>query len=98
MDSYIASFPFPGSLDSALAVVGRLFPVGRGLFEDKVSNFWCSLNIVFKIKDLVPSERLFLFSAGITLALGLVPNLDLFVRPSARNFVRALCNLSLIHI
>ena len=82
-------------MDGSLAVLGRLFPVGRGLFEDKVSNFWCSLNIVFKIKDVLPSERLLVLSAGLTLVISLVPNLDLFRRPSGKNFLRALANTSL---
>lgn len=30
----------------------RIFPFARGLFEDKVANFWCALNIVFKIRNL----------------------------------------------
>jgi alpha-1,3-glucosyltransferase len=46
----------------------RIFPFARGLFEDKVANFWCALNTVFKIRNLstlVPLPRLALY---ITLA------------------------------
>lgn len=28
----------------------RIFPFARGLFEDKVANFWCALNVLFKLK------------------------------------------------
>jgi alpha-1,3-glucosyltransferase len=32
--------PFLIPVEGALSVVERIFPVGRGLFEDKVANFW----------------------------------------------------------
>uniref|UniRef100_A0AAQ6IVH6 Alpha-1,3-glucosyltransferase n=1 Tax=Anabas testudineus TaxID=64144 RepID=A0AAQ6IVH6_ANATE len=37
--------PFLSDPDQALQVVRRIFPVARGLFEDKVANAWCSLNV-----------------------------------------------------
>lgn len=30
-------------------VFARIFPVWRGIFEDKVATFWCTLNIVIKL-------------------------------------------------
>lgn len=30
----------------------RIFPFARGLFEDKVANAWCALNVVVKLRDL----------------------------------------------
>jgi len=43
---------FVGVTDTILcpAVVRRLFPFSRGLFEDKVSNLWCIGDIVFKFR------------------------------------------------
>ena len=35
-----------------LQVVHRCFPFARGLFEDKVANFWCFLNTMYKLKQL----------------------------------------------
>lgn len=32
------------------AVVVRLFPVGRGLYEDKVASIWCAVDPVLKMK------------------------------------------------
>ena len=29
-------------------VIHRMFPFKRGLFEDKVSNFWCATNLIIK--------------------------------------------------
>lgn len=31
--------------------IHRIFPFARGLFEDKVANFWCAINIVIKLRD-----------------------------------------------
>lgn len=33
-------------------VISRMFPFSRGLFEDKVANFWCALNTVYKVRKL----------------------------------------------
>ena len=32
-------------------VFTRIFPVHRGIFEDKVATFWCVLNMVYKLKN-----------------------------------------------
>lgn len=39
-----------GSLNSLMQVVHRIFPIYRGVFEDKVSNVWCIVNVFMKIK------------------------------------------------
>uniref|UniRef100_A0A8C1IE75 Alpha-1,3-glucosyltransferase n=1 Tax=Cyprinus carpio TaxID=7962 RepID=A0A8C1IE75_CYPCA len=53
--------PFLSDPKQPLQVLHRLFPVGRGLFEDKVANTWCSLNVLIKIKTLLSREtQLFL--------------------------------------
>ena len=63
----------------------RCFPFARGLFEDKVANFWCALNTVFKLKKfegLVPLPRLSLFATFIavlpsSLVIGAIPKKSL---------------------
>lgn len=42
--------PWLNSTENALQVVHRIFPIGRGVFEDKVANFWCSFNVIYKLK------------------------------------------------
>ncbi|ORX35940.1 glucosyltransferase [Kockovaella imperatae] len=37
--------PFP---EAILQVLHRMFPFARGIFEDKVANFWCASNVVIK--------------------------------------------------
>ena len=41
-----------GGVPVLLQAIHRIFPFARGLFEDKVANAWCALNIVVKLRDL----------------------------------------------
>ncbi len=76
-------------------VLTRIFPVKRGLFEDKVSNFWCALNVVFKLKATYQPDLLALLSAVATLAFALPPNLVLFKNPRPGQMIWTLLNTSL---
>lgn len=87
--------PFLFNLENLIQVLHRQFPVARGVFEDKVSNVWCALNVVFKFKtrlDNYQMMRLCLFS---TLSAILPSSVDLFLRPNLKKFVLALINSSL---
>lgn len=41
-----------------LQIVHRMFPFARGLWEDKVANVWCALNVVVKLKTLFSGQQL----------------------------------------
>ncbi|KAL7342823.1 glucosyltransferase [Rhodotorula toruloides] len=57
--TFLALFaPFLTSLSSFLQAIHRIFPFARGLFEDKVANAWCALNVVVKLRDLAPVSTL----------------------------------------
>jgi len=58
----------------------RIFPFSRGLFEDKVANFWCTLNIVVKLK-LYGLERLQRAALFATLGAITPPCLVIFLKP-----------------
>lgn len=58
----------------------RVFPFARGLFEDKVANFWCALNTVIKLKVYDP-EILQRASLLATLAAISPPCLIIFLAP-----------------
>ncbi|KAF1794690.1 Glycosyl transferase, ALG6/ALG8 [Phytophthora cactorum] len=46
-------------------VVHRIFPFGRGLFEDKVANFWCIADFVLKIRrNVTPALQMRLWYSG----------------------------------
>ena len=88
--------PFLSSAESALQVVSRIFPFARGVFEDKVANFWCTLNILVKIKTLLPVSTMAAVSLATTFGLSMVSNLHLFSRPTVNNFLVSLVNTSIV--
>ena len=67
-------------VEQLVQIVHRIFPFARGLFEDKVANFWCALNVIVKVKKY-PAPLLQRASLLATLASILPPNLVLFLRP-----------------
>ncbi|XP_067935151.1 dolichyl pyrophosphate Man9GlcNAc2 alpha-1,3-glucosyltransferase-like [Watersipora subatra] len=78
--------PFLNSQDTIKSVLLRLFPFSRGLFEDKVSNFWCALNVVYKIRKYIAQPQIVSLCAMTTL-LSITPaSVKLFMQPTARNF------------
>lgn len=88
--------PFLRDVSDVLQVLHRMFPVSRGLFEDKVGNLWFCLNIPFKLKTNYPIEHLLKLSAVSTLIMTLPAGLHLMFRPSIRAFKYALVNSSMI--
>lgn len=66
-------------ISAILDPISRIFPFARGLFEDKVANFWCASNVVFKWKNWASSAFLIKLSAVLT-ALGFLPNVLVFLR------------------
>ena len=61
-------------------IVHRVFPFARGLFEDKVANFWCALNVVIKLRTY-PAEYLQRASLLATLVAIAPPCLIIFANP-----------------
>ncbi|KAF7987103.1 hypothetical protein HWV62_289 [Athelia sp. TMB] len=66
-------------LSTILDPITRIFPFNRGLFEDKVANFWCSSNVVFKWKNWIERDVLVKLSTGLT-ALGFFPSVVGLIR------------------
>lgn len=59
-------------ISSILDPITRIFPFNRGLFEDKVANFWCATNVVLKWRRWASQDLLVKLSAALT-ALGFLP-------------------------
>lgn len=82
-------------LDPVLRVFRRIFPFNRGLYEDKVANFWCTTGVVIKWTKLLPVDRL-LQLCTLTTLLGFLPSgLLLLWRPTKDGFLHCLCISSL---
>eukprot|EP00439_Symbiodinium_sp_Y106_P045532 s4048_g5.t2 len=58
---------------AVLQVLHRMFPFARGLYEDKVANFWCSISVVLKVHRLLPAAHVPRLCAAATL-LALLPS------------------------
>lgn len=48
--------PYIDKMDSILKVYRRIFPLNRGIYEDKVANFWYCLSILIKVKKFNSSK------------------------------------------
>ncbi|XP_075472047.1 dolichyl pyrophosphate Man9GlcNAc2 alpha-1,3-glucosyltransferase [Ascaphus truei] len=96
----IASFalcwiPFLTEVEQISQVFWRLFPVGRGLFEDKVANVWCSFSTLFKIKDVLSPDNQLKLSFLCTVLSVIPACVKLTMHPSLKGFKFALVNCAL---
>lgn len=88
-------YPFLTSMPDFLQVLHRLFPLKRGIFEDKVSNVWCFLNVFIKLKSVYTNDTMALVCLATT-AIAILPScIDLFLRTNKKKFVLSLINVSL---
>ncbi|XP_061489274.1 dolichyl pyrophosphate Man9GlcNAc2 alpha-1,3-glucosyltransferase [Rhineura floridana] len=96
----VASFavcwlPFCTDVEQILQVFRRLFPVDRGLFEDKVANIWCTINVFFKIKAMLSAETQLKLSFALTFLTVLPSCIKLTLQPSIKGFKYALVSCAL---
>uniref|UniRef100_A0A8C5PP09 Alpha-1,3-glucosyltransferase n=1 Tax=Leptobrachium leishanense TaxID=445787 RepID=A0A8C5PP09_9ANUR len=87
--------PFLTGAEQILQVLRRLFPVGRGLFEDKVANVWCCLSVLLKIKNILSPETQLRLSFACTLLCVIPTCIKLAARPTIGGLKLALVNCSL---
>ncbi|KAJ1646769.1 Glucosyltransferase-like protein, partial [Coemansia asiatica] len=57
----------------------RVFPVARGLYEDKVANVWCALNVVIKLRSMFDTTDLLRLATAATSLAFLPACIHLFV-------------------
>ena len=87
--------PFLTSFSALAQVFHRVFPFARGLYEDKVANFWCASSVAFKWHLLLPRDTLVRLALASTLAALFPSCLHAFMRPSRISFLYALAGSSL---
>ena len=83
-------FPYLGDWNRSMQVWKRLFPFGRGLYEDKVANVWCSLSVVVKLKQLLSLPSLLRLTTVATLTALVPSSWDLLRNPTPYRFILAL--------
>ncbi|KAI5117927.1 hypothetical protein M0805_002006 [Coniferiporia weirii] len=71
--AFLPFLPPFASFADILNPISRIFPFARGLFEDKVANFWCASNVLFKWR-LWFSQQLLIKLSAIFTALGFLPS------------------------
>ena len=84
-----------GLIEGFTLVSERIFPIRRGIFEDKVASFWCVLHNFYKVNTLWPREKQVLITSVVTLSLSLVSCFRLVSRPITENFIMSLYIVSL---
>ncbi|KAI9319619.1 glycosyl transferase [Dichotomocladium elegans] len=87
--------PWLHALEQLQQVVHRIFPVARGLYEDKVANVWCALNVIVKLRNLLSLEATVRLSLCTTFMACLPVCIHLGMAPSPARFGYALLNTSL---
>uniref|UniRef100_A0A1I8PDN6 Alpha-1,3-glucosyltransferase n=1 Tax=Stomoxys calcitrans TaxID=35570 RepID=A0A1I8PDN6_STOCA len=87
--------PWIFSKQSFMATLNRLFPFNRGVFEDKVANVWCSLNVVYKFKENFTNSQMALLCLSATLCVVLPLNIHAFLKGQKKTFMLALFNTAL---
>jgi alpha-1,3-glucosyltransferase len=64
---FLPFLPPLAPISAILDPITRIFPFNRGIFEDKVANFWCASNVVVKWRLWVSQSSLMRLSTLLTL-------------------------------
>lgn len=91
----IVFLPYLSNFEDISQVINRIFPVSRGVYEDKVANFWYSLSLFYKFRNLYTQVELLRLSSLLTLLVTLPAGIHLLFRPSIRTFKYSLVTTSL---
>ncbi|KAI9141523.1 glycosyl transferase [Paraphysoderma sedebokerense] len=87
--------PLVSSLNDLKQIFARIFPIARGLYEDKVANFWCAINPFFKLRSMFALQTLLRISLSTTV-LAFIPTLCLlFLTRDTVSLIYGLSNCSL---
>lgn len=82
LTTLVSFWPWIQRKEDMFQVLLRLFPLSRGLYEDKVANVWCSISVLVKLNKLMEQNMLFKFCAVITMLASLPFCVALALKPS----------------
>ncbi|XP_011869265.1 PREDICTED: probable dolichyl pyrophosphate Man9GlcNAc2 alpha-1,3-glucosyltransferase [Vollenhovia emeryi] len=92
---YVIWMPFLKSRDLFFSTVLRLFPFSRGVFEDKVANVWCAINVVCKLRQIFTNAQLAKICLTATTCAVLPSCVSLYLSPTRNAFLLSLINSAL---
>jgi alpha-1,3-glucosyltransferase len=72
-------------------VFSRIFPVRRGIYEDKVATFWCTLNIFYKLNNHFNNNNLIKLSLILTIIGCVLPVFAIFTSQKITKRICTLC-------
>lgn len=87
--------PFLKDWNTFLHTILRLFPFNRGVFEDKVANVWCTINVLYKLRNIFTNEQLAQICLVITTIAVLPICINLYISPKKEKFIISLINSAL---
>ncbi|XP_025206185.1 dolichyl pyrophosphate Man9GlcNAc2 alpha-1,3-glucosyltransferase [Melanaphis sacchari] len=86
--------PFISDTEQVFQIIHRIFPLERGVFEDKVSNLWCLINVLYKLRNI--NNQTMAMLCLLTTLISVLPTcLNLLKNPSKIKFLISLINCSL---
>ena len=89
-----APFYLRGGGGGVAQVLARVFPFNRGVYEDKVASFWCSVSVLVKVRSFLSTKVLMWASSVATLAAALPSLLPVLLDPTPYRFLLGLVRLS----
>jgi alpha-1,3-glucosyltransferase len=88
-------YPWLSSKEHFQSVIQRIFPIRRGLFEDKVASFWCVFNNFYKFMKLWDQPTQIKAATILTLSSCLPSLWYLFRAPTQKQFLLSLFTVSM---
>ncbi|CAL8101365.1 unnamed protein product [Calicophoron daubneyi] len=92
---FLVFFPFLTDKNVFTSVLLRMFPLNRGLYEDKVANFWCSTSPIIKWRSVFSQFDLVRLCAAAVLCSSLPVCCALLVSPKKSRLLYGLASCSL---
>lgn len=92
---YVIWMPFLKSRNLFFSAIMRLFPFSRGVFEDKVANIWCAINVVCKLRQIFTNAQLAKICLTVTTCAILPSCVSLYLSPTRNAFILSLINSAL---
>ncbi|XP_020297984.1 probable dolichyl pyrophosphate Man9GlcNAc2 alpha-1,3-glucosyltransferase isoform X2 [Pseudomyrmex gracilis] len=92
---FVIWIPFLKNRELFFSTMVRLFPLDRGIFEDKVANVWCTINIICKLQQHFTNTQLAKTCLVLTTCAILPTCINLVLSPIKEAFIISLINSAL---